>query len=76
MTPKTEVEEEDFEIEKISDKDKIQSQVIVGDIMIASSSSLPKCQRAIKNLLKDKDIKGYLNLREKKMLRRLPLGVG
>ena len=72
---KDEEDEDDFQIK--SPKSRIQSQVIIGDVAVSSTSSLPNCQEVMKNLLKDKNVKSYLDIHKKnKFFSGTALGVG
>lgn len=44
------------------------SQIVVGDLAVSSKSGLPACRKTIKGLLRDKTIKNYLGVYDKKKM--------
>lgn len=52
-------EEEDF---------RAISEISLGDIRIVSKQGLPACKRTLRQLLKDKNIRSYLDIHNKKKL--------
>ena len=69
-------EGEDDLIKSIKFKNKSQTQIVLGDIAITSTASPKLCKSLLKDLLGDKQIKSYLDLRKKKIISQIPLGVG
>jgi len=53
-------EEEDIEL--VRQKRIHQNQIVLGDLAVTTTGSLPKCRKLVKDLLKDKEVKNYLSI--------------